>query len=331
MTKRFISLLLMTLILGSCAPAPVSLTPPPTATLPPTRTPRPAQTTVPTATPYPPLQTDGPYLLYTDGYNSLTMMDANGMGRKDIQIPQSTYIPRLEKAVSPNGEWLAYFTGSAEQPYDLALNILNISNGIVHQITQLIANGFPENLEPVTETIYFTENDTECSNDPKCKLRIVQSSFSEGMWRSIDWSLDSQSLAFAAQIDGPSSDVYIFNIENQSIRRLTNELENIGSIDWSPNGEKILYRDHAPGTVYSLIYIRIADPEIQSIQTPRQIDGGLSLHEGGWIDENSYIIWSGGEGAPPHNFRYINIENQQVKEIWEYSTEDFFIDKENKK
>src|SRR5687768_1971662 len=80
-----------------------------------------------TTTPYPPLQTQGPYLLFMRDQKNLTIMDANGSGSKPIQLPEDGYIAAqrdlsFENAVSPDGKWLAYFTGSIQEPYNLALN-----------------------------------------------------------------------------------------------------------------------------------------------------------------------------------------------------------------
>ncbi len=323
MTKRLIPLFILIYLLSSCAPAPAALTSTPTATVSPTRTPRPTQTLIPTATPYPSLQTDGPYLLFTYDNNNFTIMDADGSGRKHFQLPNKGYVYDLKKSVSPDGKWIAYYTGTEEEPYDLVLNLLNLSDGMTNFISNLLTNGYPENLESVTETIFFSEYDSECASDLKCKLAIIRSAFTHGLWYSIDWSPDSKSLAFAAQIDGSSSDVYIFNTADSSIRRLTNEPENIWSTDWSPDGKNILYLNSIPGTIYTSLYLRIADPTTPRTQHPKQIDGGLFWGSSGWIDNSKYLIWDGGEGAPPHNFRYLDFKTQQVKGIWKYESDGF--------
>jgi Tol biopolymer transport system component len=327
MPKYLIAFFMPAFLIGSCAPAPASLTPSATVTVIPTITPSPAPSATPTITPYPSLQPQGPYLLFAHDKKTLTMMDTDGRGRKQLQFPDDGYIGwDLNSSVSPDGKWIAYYTGSEREPYDLALHLLNLSNGTSQLISNLIAPGFPQNLEPAVETIYFTEHDAECSNDPKCRLRIIRSAFTESIGNALDWSPDGKLVAFAAQIDGPSSDLYIFNTENKSIRRITDELENIWSIAWSPDGDRILYLDSVPGTIYLSRYIRIADPNIQNTQHPKQIDGGPFWFEYGWIDQDSYLIYNGGEGAPPYRLRIINAETQEVKEIWKYAAESFFVD-----
>ena len=94
MNNYLTQLLLITIIITAGGPA--ALPPPPTATVTqtvtPSETPSPTQTAIPTATPYPPLQTEGPYLLFQRDEQTLVMMDADGMGRKYIEIPQNAYI-----------------------------------------------------------------------------------------------------------------------------------------------------------------------------------------------------------------------------------------------
>ncbi|HET9912386.1 MAG TPA: hypothetical protein VFQ13_10880 [Anaerolineales bacterium] len=330
MTKYIILFLLIASLVGSCVPlSPTSISLP-TAAVSPTIPPSPAPSATPTITPYPGLQTQGPYLLFTNDDSNFTLMDADGSGRRQFRLPNDGYLGwSTARAVSPNGKWLAYYTGAVEQaPYDLALHLYDLENQTTLLVADLIAPGFPENLEPVTKTIDFTDFSGDCFSDLKCQLGEVEFAFRQGV-RRLTWSPDGKFLAFAAQIDGPSSDVYIFNVEDQSTRRLTSELENVWSMDWSPDGEKILYLDAVPGTVGLSRYFRVADPNMQTIQTPRQIDGGsFWLQQEGWIDKNSYLIWDGGDGASPHHIRYINTDTQQVREVWKYTAETLIVDQE---
>ena len=67
-------------------------------------------------------------------------MDADGSGRKQFQLPNDGYIIRdLEQAVSPDGKWLAYFTGSVEEPYGLTLNLLNLADPAPLLVASLLA------------------------------------------------------------------------------------------------------------------------------------------------------------------------------------------------
>ena len=315
--KRIHLLLFLTLLIGSCASPPASSTQPPPAAatqlIIPSQTPPPTQTSIPTATPYGPLQTDGPYLLYSTDWKNLTILDAHSQGRKKFQLPSDGFVRDLTKAVSPDGKWLAYFTGAShKEPYDLALHLLNIQDQTTTFVANLIKPGFPENLEPVkTSDPVELEN---CSSGP-CRISIIELAFNEGI-ESLDWSPDSQALAFAAQIDGPSSDVYLYEIQDQAIHRLVSDLENVWQINWSPNGERILYQNSTAGLTYTSRYVYVVDPKNNVIQSPKSIYGGLFWNQHGWIAENLFLVSKGGEGAPPQNIQYINTDTQQVSEIW---------------
>jgi len=257
-------------------------------------------------------------------------MDADGGGSTPIQLPDDGYIvarrnASLEYAISPDGKWLAYFTGSIDEPYDLALNVLRLEDQTTFQVAKLIAPGFPENLEPVK-----TSDPAELGTctEAACRIRIIQLAFREGIG-SMDWSPDSRSLAFAAQIDGPSSDIYIFRMEDKAVRRLVDDLENVLQIDWSPSGERILYQNSTAGLTYITAHIYVADPRGESSQSPDAIDSGKFWYEHGWITENVYLIAHGVEGAPPQNLRSLNIETGQVRDVWPYTAQSFATDHGN--
>lgn len=310
--------LLCCLIISACAPAPASPTPPPTTPITPTITPSPAPSATPTITPFPSLQTQGPYILFTHDQKTLTMMDADGSGRKQIQIPDDGEVGwDLNNSVSPDGKWLAYFTGSTDKPYDLALNLFNLKDETTFPIANLLAPGYPENL------MQTTLNKDLCPDDiPDCQAGAIRADFEAAITRTIAWSPDSTTLAFAAQIDGPSSDVYLFKLKDRSIRRLVNDLENLWSIEWSPKGKKILYENFESGN-YTTSELHIADPNIAAVQSPRLILSGPFWGIAGWVDDNLLLIYDSGDGGAPHNFRYLNIKTQQTKSVWKYECEMF--------
>jgi dipeptidyl aminopeptidase/acylaminoacyl peptidase len=281
----------------------------------------------PSATPYPPLQTQGPYILFMRDSQNLTILDADGSGSKPIILPNDGYISAqrnssFENIISPDGKWLAYFTGSVRKPYDLALHVLNLGDQTTFPVAKLITPGFPQNLAPVkTSDAVELEGCTE----EACRLNLLELAFREGIG-SVAWSPDSQSLAFAAQIDGPSSDVYIFDIEDRSIRRVVDDLENVLHIDWAPDGERILFQNSTPGLTYLTAYIYVVDPDQESPQTPTVIDSGKLSHEPSWIAENLYLIVHGVEGAPPQDLRSLNIVTQELQDLWPYTAGSFAID-----
>ena len=333
MNKPLISFLLIVLFLGNCTPAPASLTQPPataTQAIVPSETLFPAQTSIPTATPYAPLQTDGPYLLFTYDNKNFTIMDAHGSGRKQFQLPNDGYILQLSKSLSPDGQWLAYFTGSIIEPYDIALNLLNLPTEATQKISNLIAPDFPKNLELVMESMLFTEGD-ECAQSMECRMTLLQRSFLNGIY-SFDWAPNGQALAFASQIDGPSSDLNIYDLETKAVRRITNDLANIVKIDWAPNSNKIMYANSVPGSLYAGRTIHLADPKNQSIQTSPQLTEEDTLWgEHDWLSENLYLFYEPNDTDPPvSHINILNTDTGQLTAVWPHTADFFVINRESK-
>ena len=236
MIQRIISLLLLTLLIGSCAPAsPSQPTPvPATQTFAPFETPSPTST----ATPIPTHQTQE-HLLVTRDNMHLIMLNANGSLYKSVQIPSNVFFGQPDDAVSSDGKWLVYELGSIDESYDYSLNLLNLHDETTLSIARLISPDFPENIEPIVETISQYDEamyESNCCKDLKCLRSLIQDDVL-GTVGSYDWSPDGQFLAFVAQIDGPSSDIYIYSIQDKVISRLTDDLQNTQRVRWSPNGK----------------------------------------------------------------------------------------------
>lgn len=326
MNKHLTRLLLIVFLLTACGPAVLPSPPTATATqtITPSRTPRPTQTAIPTATPYPSLQTQGPHLLFTYDNKNFTIMDADGSGRRQFQLPNNGYIFQLDKSVSPDGKWLAYFTGSTEEPYDLTLHIFSLEDGNFFSITKLLAQGFPQNLENTANLLQFDD----CEDGIECKLNAFRLSLIDGI-KTFKWSPNNQYLAFAAQIDGSTSDIYLYNIEDKSLRQLTNELANIYRINWSPGGGKILYDTSTQGgKLFLSTRWHIVDFQTGKEALIKDLQKGSPWQVLGWGNEKNFYIATGSEG-PILNIRSINTETSTSRDIWLNTAESIVLDPPN--
>src|SRR5258706_1038038 len=165
-----LTLLIAFLVSGCSAPATPTLMPTEIST----PLPQPTVASSPTAIPLPsavapiskpPLKTNGPYFTYfreVDGVYQLVMMDADGAGRKVIDLPQG-FVDSLTnqqygldmKFVSPNGKWLAFYTGFAgknwfdpeigDGPFNLTLKLLDLTTGDIQVITPLLSKDYLDN------------------------------------------------------------------------------------------------------------------------------------------------------------------------------------------
>ncbi len=134
-----------------------------------------------------------------------------------VELPSDGYIKglstNLNTIISPDGKWLVFFTdfpeyrdGSLNEP--VTLKLLNIIDGTVKTVANVVTNGYTEKLDQLAEKLKKL--------DPKRYKNIDDSSQPDGIewvssglikafeWGiySVAWSPDSHTLAFAAQIDG---------------------------------------------------------------------------------------------------------------------------------
>jgi len=233
------------------------LAPTATPTLPPTATQSLRPTTRPfeptatvSPTPYPALRSLGPYFVYIeqdDAAMNLVIMAQDGSGRRLLKMPQGSFIRDLSQAISPDGQWLAFQTSQAFiQPIawnadrsDLTLNIMSLSDGSIQAITPLVSKDYPANFQ---KTAGYIVNTLRPSYIPDISeiLYQLEDTFSYGI-TALQWSSNGRYLAFAGEMDGPSSDLYLYDIQAIHVMRLSYEPEEIEDITWSPGTSQIDY------------------------------------------------------------------------------------------
>ena len=313
-----------------------TLTPPPTlAEAYPQKTPSSVISTLfPTATSFPcnPLAPEGPYLVYDTDRDPLNLliMDIYG-GCHRIKLPEGSWVSNLSSFFSPDGRWLAFFTGSFyDAPYDLTLNLMDMTDGTITPISRLLADGYVGNVLLLAEMAYAQEPDNPNCQSADCWLHGVESALLNGI-RELAWSPDGRYLAFAGQIDGPSSDLYLLDTQTSEFRRLTDDEYNIHSISWSPDMAWILFENTISGPTSSGSTLHVVAPDTSTVMNPpKLIDETWWWIGQGWLSDNLYLITSNYyDGTGPINLRYVNVETGQVTSLWpdEYFT--YAIDRDD--
>ncbi len=192
-------------------------------------------------TPLSPLATDGARLIYkknVNGQPALVIVSAEGKGAKTLPLPTGATIINLAHTVSPDGKWLAFYTGSAEQKKsDLSLNLMDLSSGQARLLTRLLSADYPQNFRQAADLLDKQGVKLVEGID---QAQILYEAFMNGI-DALAWSPDGRYLAFAGQMDGPTSDLYVYDLQSQATRRLSDGLEQILSITWSPDGRWILH------------------------------------------------------------------------------------------
>jgi dipeptidyl aminopeptidase/acylaminoacyl peptidase len=132
-------------------------------------------------------------------------------------------------------------------------------------------------------------------------------------------------------MDGPTSDVYLYDVEKQTTRRLTNDLLNVQGVGWSPDGKWILYENVIqPGPNYAGSVLHVVRPD--GTQNRELSDGNnYWWWDGiGWLSPRLYLITTQGDGGDPIELRVVDIETNRLTYLWEDMYLDYAIDPENR-
>src|SRR5258706_2738712 len=279
----------------------------------------------------PPLKTSGPYFTYfreVNGVYQLVMMDADGTGRKVIDLPQG-FVDSLTnqqfgidiRFVSPDGKWLAFYTGSAgksgEMPAqgesDLTLNLLNLETGEKHVVTPLLSKDYPNN---------FTEA-AKALNDPYKTAESLYDAFTAGITQAIGWSPNGRYLAFAGQMDRLSSDLYVYDVNTQKIQRLSSGDQELQWISWSPDGKWIAHGSAfwaGEGMQYSAYAVTKDGSIIHDLST-----GYIDY----WLNSHEYFVFDNGNGIGNFNLRLVDVDTGNITTIWRGSFHEFQVNPSN--
>ena len=102
---------------------------------------------------------------------------------------------------------------------DLVLHVHALLSGKVIFSTPLLSPSFPQDLEPIAETIkdewHFTFQDAPFEDVVAATQEMLLDYI-----RNVSWSPDGSLLAFACQNPGPSSDLYFFSPESGTAQRV---------------------------------------------------------------------------------------------------------------
>jgi hypothetical protein len=313
-------------------PTSVPATGVPFPTIPSSTLPPPITTLAPAAVPSR-LDTVGPYLAYLrDAVNGpeIVLMDANGKGELSASFPMdlnSSLPPLLSNLLSPDGDWVAFYTGSAGPAFgqpgpvssDLTLKLMDLFSfsmltGDSKLVTRLLSADYPANFAAAATQLGMAGVTAQALRD----------SFVAGITQSIDWSPDGTQLAFDGQMDGLSSDLYLYDVSSQAIQRLSSGPQEVEWIDWSPDGKWIL-----DGSVYFVgegmtydVYATSPDGKVtRKLLTDYHMPAGVT-----WISGSEFLTYQSENGPGTYGLVRVNVETGKIDKIWESPFSTFLPD-----
>lgn len=321
--RSFSILVAIVLLTTGCAKAEVGIPAtnteapsPPTSTASPTHMPTRTPTQAPTSMPF---DDNGPWLLGYGG-GGLTLYDLSGNKRSlwnspPLWDPENDV--RLETGVSSKG-WLAVRTASnSDPPSDIAISIIR-----------------PPLDQPV-------RNIPLLSSDLAARFQ-GNSTGEDGRWRDDDlyqmvlnrlcrirWSPEGRYMAFAAALDGPSTDLYVYDILTDAVRRLSNEPEHVVVFGWSPDSQWIIYaeadagEDLPPG--YAMVYpvgyegVALRAAAVESGETRELIafTNPLRFKLLAWASPTIFFLALFDVTGYPVGLQSVDLESRQVQVLYD--------------
>ena len=256
------------------------------ATLSPVNTPRPlplfssptgTQVTYHTPTPSLPLNNVGPWI-FDDIGEMVYSMDGGSAELAHLDIAEAFN----HYAIAPQGGWLAIKPGynnpwSQEAEYEILIYHLPDNQ----PVQRFLLLG-----DPAREAIRKAVD--HGALDPMGPAVVNSLVFEDNML----WSSNARYLAFAAALDGTSSDIYLFDTYSDSLQRLTSEEDQVVLMSWSPDDQTIIYAtagqlfDNGFQDLETIWAVDIESGEINSLYSARA--GREPIF--GWISTDTFIV-----------------------------------------
>lgn len=252
------------------------------------------------AIPSAPLSSEGPWFVIVarDGFWAVNP-DGTGLTR----IIKISIDPPFnwQTAFSPDGGYIAYISGR-DGIYDLTLRINSLPDGIVVTERSLTT----ESSEPSPEAM---------PGDPSIEaVRAV------AHIPSLAWSPDGQMLAFMGMIEGNTSDLYIYSVEDDEVIQLTDGPSQSFRPSWSPDSRYIVHAGaevFGTGAGYGMNGIWAARADDSGIvELPMGSVSGDELFIG-WLSPTRLVNSTWNANCGPNSLRITDIDTRQSTMVWE--------------
>jgi hypothetical protein len=265
----------------------------------------------------------------------LVFTNPSGLGRRVIQLPEpNERNTPLIKGLSPDGRYYAYHTGD---PYgergNFTLHIMRLRDETEITAIPLQTDDFPDQMAALAERLNHAPPESLLhafrSDEPIPAERILSEgmfAFEIGIW-SMAWSPDSTQLAFAAQVDGPTSDLYTYDVTTDALRRLSSGSQQIQAVKWSPDGQWIAHE--------SAYYVGMQSPTTFNFasrdgSTVFSVDTKAHATRG-WNGSDVFVVTNAANGPGRFGLEAILMQTQRANMLWEGTYYGYVLDWEDGK
>ncbi len=235
------------------------------------------------------LNASGPWLLIdTDKGLFATNPDGSGLSQF-IDTDYWNGNPTI--SIQPGGHLVAFISPAGSDLHHTALNLLSLPDGKVTKITNLTS--------PQTETY--------------ADLMPGDSGF-EGLRAMTEqehmaWSPDGKLLAFVGLMDGPSADIYTYNVVTGTIQRISDDPDQEYWPSWSPDGSTLMFfsaQSFGTGAGFYTTGIWGASGTGLTVKALYHPKGG-NEEMNGWLDNTTAVVDTWTPQAGSENLRLYDV------------------------
>ena len=141
----------------------------------------------------------------------------------------------------------------------------------------------------------------------------------------ISWSPDGQRLAYSGAQDGPSSDLYVYSLNDDESTRLTDGPTETVLPTWSPDGQRIVHgavttlNFDASGIGYDYASVWSAEADGAGVNLLFATDTVGFENILGWLDESRFlhISFEGHPYCPERDLRMVDLDSGEITQILE--------------
>jgi WD40 repeat protein len=250
-----------------------------------------------------------------DGPHRIMFVDPEGLGWREVPLPQDASIVfNADVALSPNGVYYAYYTGSTETG-DLTLVIYNLADERVLTEMRLLSDNYPGNFQELADEMVNSgavPPDLAVYGEANYAYEL-QGAFEYGI-KTLAWSPQGRYLAFSGQMDGLSSDLYVLDMQTMDVERLTSGPGMMQRLSWSPDGEWIMHASaNVIGAGTGVTNHAASRDGSQVVSFP----ANLGLQEGVWLTNNLYTVNDADNGPGEYDLMVLNVRDGSVTTIFE--------------
>ena len=258
-----------------------------------------------------PLSSRGPWLTIVAG-DGIWAANPDGSGLTHLLDVELDSWFAESAVISPRSGLVAFLNGT-DRYFDLSLTVYSIPERRVLRTIPLTT----EETEPVRDVVL---------NDDMEPVRAISD------FGSYAFSPDGSMLGFMGVIEGDSSDLYVYNIEADTITQLTDGPSQGFEVHWSPGSEYIFHfgaEGFGTGAGYVMDGAWAARADEGGILSPYVPPEQGAEEFVGWLNERTILVNSWNMHCGSVNLRSINIQTGDVRILWADTFSDIRFDEES--